>query len=325
MKEKDKSRPFIDIHMSDQLIYYRKYVDLINSLVDHSKFVRLLPVLNRNLLENLIRDIFSSSLKGDYNYLYFNQSRGRIRNFSILLNLFNKLRSAFGEFYAVYIPDEIVGYLDRFRKDGNYSSHEIETLIKTNYVNEIKDDFTATIRVLVQLYQKIINSDKKIDKIDEKILKGHSKILKSAEISKIIRLISSIRNDIANINYHETKDIISITLNEKERIQEKIDELHVSITKINLSTDSLIGIIKNISKLEFVLHSKDPNKQSLINYLEFISAYFKANLIILSENDITMAKQIIKIKNQKMRIILLSISLAFFLIISMILSTICRN
>jgi len=324
MKEKDESSPFIDIRLSDQLAYYRKYIDLINSIAKDLKFVRIIPILNRNLLENLLRDIFSSSLKGESNYLYFNQSRGRIRNFSTLLDLFNKLRNNFGESYAIDIPDKIIGYLDRFRKDGNYNSHEIETLIKSNYINEIKDDFNATVRVLVQLCQKIINSDKKIDKINEKILKGYGKNLKSAETSKIIRLISSIRNDINSINSHEIKDRISITLNEKERIQQKIDELHVSITKINLSTDSLIGIIKNISKLEFVLHSKDPNKDSLLNYLEYISAYFKANLIILSENDIIIAKQIIKIKNQKNRIILLSIFLAIFITLAMISSIIYK-
>lgn len=81
MKEKDKSRPFIDINLSDQLVFYRKYIDLINSMANDFKFVRVLPVLNRNLLENLLRDIFTSSLKGEHNFLYFNQSRGRIRNF----------------------------------------------------------------------------------------------------------------------------------------------------------------------------------------------------------------------------------------------------
>lgn len=321
MKEKDESRPFIDINLSDQLAYYRKYRDLINSMANDSKFIRLLPVLNRNLLENLLRDIFTSSLRGEHNFLYFNQSRGRIRNFSTLLNLFSKLRRNFGESYAVDIPDEIIGHLDKFRKDGNYSSHEIETFINANYMNDIKDDFTATIRVLVQLYQKIINSGKKIEKIDEKLLKGYGKILKSADISKIVRLISSIRNDIANINYHETKDQISITINQKKRIQEKIDELHLNITKINLSTDSLIGIIKNINYLEFELHSKNLNKQSLRNYLEMISMYFKANLIILSENDITMAKQIIKIKNQKMLIIVMVIS-SFIIFLLLILANI---
>lgn len=238
------------------------------------------------------------------------------------MNLFNKLRRTFGESYAVDIPNEIVGYLDKFRKDGNYSSHEIETFINSNYVNEIKDNFTATLRVLFQLYQKIINSDKKIEKIEEKLLNSHGKILKNADTSKIVRLISSIRNDIANINHHEPKDQISITLNEKERIQEKIDELHVSITKINLNTDSLIGIIKNISYLEFELHSKYLNTQSLKNYLELISMYFKANLVILSENDITMAKQLITIKNQKMMIIVLSICFLILFILSLFLSSI---
>ncbi|MFW9969689.1 MAG: hypothetical protein ACFFDF_05770 [Candidatus Odinarchaeota archaeon] len=324
MKEKDESSQFIDILLSDQLAYYRKYIDLINSIADNSEFVRIIPILNRNLLENLLRDIFSSSLKGEFNYLYFNQNAGQIRNLSTLLDLFNNLRKEFRESYALDIPDKIIGYLDRFRKDGNYGSHEIETLIKSTYTDEIKEDLNTTIRVLVQLFQKIINSDKKINKINEKILKTHSENIKSDETSKIIKLISSIRNDITSINSQMINDPITISLNEKERLQQKIDKLHIRITKVNLSTDSLIGIINNLSKLEFSLHSKAPNKNTLLNYLEYISVYFKANLINLSEDDITIARQQSKIKDQKILITFLSIISVIFMILSLIAITVYK-
>ena len=181
MKENYESRPFINIYLSDQLADYRNYIDLINEIADNPKFFMILPVLNRILLENLLRDIISSSLEGEYSYLYYNQSRGKVRNFSTLLNLFNKLRKNFRESYAVDIPDEIISYLDKFRKDGNYSSHKLVIYIKPNYINEIKDDFAVTISILVQLYQKIINSGKKIIRIDEKLLKVDDKKLKAME------------------------------------------------------------------------------------------------------------------------------------------------
>ena len=297
MKENYESRPFINIYLSDQLADYRNYIDLINEIADDPKFFMILPVLNRILLENLLRDIISSSLEGKYSYLYYNKSRGRVRNFSTLLNLFNKLRKNFRESYAVDIPDEIISYLDKFRKDGNCSSHKFLNYIKPNYINEIKDDFSVTISILVQLYQKIINSGKKIIRIDKKLLKVDDKKLKNVDISNVLRLISSLRNDVAKINTENEN--ISINLKEKEKIQEEVNELHIIINKMDLSTDTLVGVIKNLGKFEIILHSKEPSKQALLNYIEFISVYFKANLIYVSRSDKTIVEQqftIIKLK-----------------------------
>ena len=301
MKENYESKPFINIYLSDQLVYYRNFIDLINEIADSPQFFMILPMLNRILLENLLRDIISSSLEGEYSYLYFNQSRGRVRNFSTLLNLFNKMRKDFRESYAVDIPDEIISYLDKFRKDGNYSSHELVIYIKPNYINEIKDDFSVTISILVQLYQKIINSGKKIIRIDEKFLKVDDKKLKNKDINNVLRLISSLRNNIAN--FDAENDQISINLKEKEKVQEKVNNLHININKMDLSTDSLVGIITNLSKFELVLHSKVPNKKSLLNYVEFISTYFKANLIYVSKSDMTVVEKQVKI-NKLIRVIM---------------------
>lgn len=304
----DDSKPFIDITLSDQLLIYRSYINSINNIAYSSESFRVLPVLNRNLLENLLRDIFSSSLMGDYNYLYFNRDQRRIRSFSTLLDVFNKLRKSFEEFYAINISDNIINYLEKFRKDGNYSSHELETHIDSDYANEIKGILSATLRVLFQLYHKIINSDKKIEKIDEKLQKIHvrDKKLKNIDTKKIIDLISSIRNDIVNISYDETEEQTSITPNEIERIQEKINELYVNITKSNLNFESA-NIIRHINKLELKLHSRFPYQPILKHYIELISIYFKTALISLSENDVLTIKQALKIKDQKLMIIVLSI------------------
>ncbi len=304
----DDSKPFIDITLSDQLLMYGNYINSINNIAYSSESFRILPVLNRNLLENLLRDIFSSSLMGDYNYLYYNKDRGRIRNFSTLLDVFNKLRKYFEEFYAINISDNIINYLEKFRKEGNYSSHELETHIDLDYANEIKGKFSATLRVLFQLYHKIINSDKKIEKIDEKLQKVHvrDKKLKNIDTKKILNLISLIRNDIVNINYDEIEEQTSITHNEIERIQEKINELYVSITRSNLNIESA-NIIRYITKLELKLHSRFPYQPSLKHYIELISIYFKIALISLSENDVLIVKQALRIKNLKITIIILII------------------
>ena len=164
-------------------------------------------------------------------------------------------------------------------------------------MNEIKGNFSVTISILVQLYQKIINSGKKIVRIDEKSLKNDDKKFKNVEISNVLRLISSLRNEVANIDTEN--DNISIILKEKEKIQEEVNELHIIINKMDLSTDTLVGVITNLSKFELILHSKEPSKHSLLNYIEFISAYFKANLIYLSRSDRTIVEQhfaIIKLK-----------------------------
>lgn len=302
MKLNDESRPFIDINLSDHLGYYERYIDLINTVANDSKYTRLLPMLNRNLLENLLRDIFSSCLEGEYTYLYYNQNRGQIRNLSTLFDVFKKLRKSFGESYAMNIPDEIIGYLDKFRKDGNISSHEIETYVDSNYANGIKEKFSATLHVLLQLHQKIINSGKKIKKIDEKLVKGQAedKKPKSKDTSKIVRLISSIRNDIENI-----KDDEIIIPNKKEKIQERIDELSVNLTNLNINNSAYRKLILSISILENALHGDLRLEMKL--GIELIAILFKQAL--LNENDV--------INNQKIAITILSICILilFFLLL----------
>ena len=312
MKVNNKSGPFINIHLSDHLADYRSYIDFINDIAEDSKFFRILPVLNRILLENLLRDIISSSLEGEYNYLYYNQSRGRVRNFSTLIDLFNKLRKNFRGSFAVDIPDDIIGYLDKFRKDGNYSSHKLVLYINSNYMSEIKGNLAVTISILVQLYQKIINSGKKIVKVDEKSLKIEDKKFKNIDISNVLRLISSIRNEVGKTDAENEN--ISINLKEKEKIQKDVNDLHIVINKMDLSTDTLVGVITNLGKFELILHSKEASKNSLLNYIEFISAYFKANLIYVSRSDKKVVEQHFVINKLKKRIyFLIAFIVGFFI------------
>lgn len=310
----DETELFIDINLSDQLVIFKGYINSINELAYNSESFRILPFLNRNLLENLLRDIFVSSLKEEYNYLYYD--RGRIRNLSNLLEVFKDLRKNLEESYAINIPDEIIGHMDKFRKDGNYTAHEIETHISTDYADEIRERFSATLRVLFHLYQKIINSDKKIEKIDEKFLKhkGGDRKLRRLDTNKILSLISSLRNDIINIKYDRIRERTSITNEEKEQIQEKLNELLTNIIKSSLNNES-IDIVRDISNLEKDLHSEFPYQPLMKEYIEQISNDFKIALLRLSINDSLMVNQDSVIKRLKVIILIMSIGLLIIILV----------
>ncbi len=70
---------------------YDHHLDLINSIAYHDKFYVILPILLRTLFENILHDIFKISLKKRHKLLYFDKNKGRVADFSVLIELLNQL------------------------------------------------------------------------------------------------------------------------------------------------------------------------------------------------------------------------------------------
>ncbi|KKN19188.1 hypothetical protein LCGC14_0948250 [marine sediment metagenome] len=74
------------------------------------------------ICENLLREIFLSCLANDHKRFYFN--KGRIRDFSELIALFNLLKDSFFNInYVMKIPQSTIDYLNNIRDDGNLTVH----------------------------------------------------------------------------------------------------------------------------------------------------------------------------------------------------------
>lgn len=277
-------KEFIEIEFNlYQLPDYNEFKNLINLYSDHPEFYKILPNLIRNLYENLLRDIFFTCLAGEYTYLYYNTNRGRVRNFSRLIELLRTLRSEFDSSYGMVIPDNIIENLDKFRNDANYNIHQIKNVIEPSYAEKNKEKFTVTLEILLQFFRKITTSNKKIKNIAPKLIKKfeekHSTKepqikIDSNQINEISKLISSIRLDLDN---QVTKSLLArrITTSGKNAIQKKIDELTGKIIQLKMKNPSYNSLIYSISSLDREFNSEFMHREILLKTINDVATYFK--------------------------------------------------
>lgn len=297
IKTQKNKKDFIEIDfLQYQLPDYEGIKKLIDLCSDHPEFYRILPNLIRNLYENLLRDIFSACLANKYTYLYYNTNRGRVRNFSRLIDLFKTLKHELESFYAMVIPDDIFKYLGKFRKDGNYSIHQIQSIIERDYAEKNREKFTITINILLQLYRKITTTGKKIKKIELNLLKKfkenhkskeHQKNIKKNQIDEISQLISSIRFDIDN----QVKTRLfekRITTSGKNTIQKKIDELSSKVIQLKMKNLAYNRLVFSINRLDREFNTEFIHRGLLLRVLVDVSSYFKYAIsdIYSKENNI---------------------------------------
>ena len=148
---------FITYNFKDfGLMHYNDYVNVINGIAYHEDYYVILPNLLRCLMENLLHDIFSISLENSHKNFFFDESRGKIRDFSQLIELLNILR---GYEYKAYIKDIInensITVLQEIKKIGNYSVHDVIRKVQKSYANEIKDRIDLILQPLLVCYQKL--------------------------------------------------------------------------------------------------------------------------------------------------------------------------
>ena len=164
---------------------YNEFRDLINICAYDSEFFRFTPILLRTIFENLLRKIFISCLANEHKNFYFN--KGRIRDFSELISLFNLLKeSFFKKNYATNTTQKIIDYLNDIRDNGNLTVHEILNNIENNYADNKKDRIKITFDNLLQLYRRIINGTKNIQIQDQNLINRiHKKLNISNEMKKV--------------------------------------------------------------------------------------------------------------------------------------------
>ncbi len=289
MKEDGKfpvktEKDFIEIDFFNyRLPSYDGIKNLINLCAEDPEFYKLIPNLVRNLFENLLGDIFSACLVGEYKYLYYNSSHSRVREFSRLIDLLKTLKGEIESLYVMNIHKKIFEYLGKFRKDGNYSIHHIQEVIESDYAEKNQEKFSITLNNLLQLYQKIINSKKKIEKINPNLLenfgekqstKKRQKKVNDSQIAEITQLISTIRSDFK-------KQIIKTTLGSrisipvKEEIQKKINNLTAKVIKLRLENLGYKTLVQSITILDSEFNAEFLHKKFLLYIIGQVAENFK--------------------------------------------------
>jgi len=225
------------------LVQYDHYLDLINNIANHDKFFVILPNLLRTLFENILHDIFKTSLNDKHRTLYFDKHKGRVADFSVLINLLNKLSQfVYKNEIRENVTEQIIKTLKDIRKIGNLSIHEVIRKVKRSYADEIQDEIDLALEALLVSYHQLKNASviieldiitKIVDKIDVKtakeIKKGKEQKSQTHDLSKhelrkydyLVRLIYLLQK------YDAIKDY------EREEIETTMELCRLS-TQLNL-------------------------------------------------------------------------------------------
>lgn len=157
------------------MIHYEHHLDLINSIAYHDKFYVILPSLLRTLFENILHDIFKTSLNERHKTFYFNKDKRRVADFSVLIKLLNQLSQlVYKNEIRENVTEKIIKILKDVRKIGNLSIHEVIRKVTRSHADEIQDEIDLALEALLVSYHqlentKIIIKPEIIKKIADKI------------------------------------------------------------------------------------------------------------------------------------------------------------
>lgn len=167
---------YIDFNFSDySLHHYDSFIDLVNKSINYNDFYKIIPYLLRCLFENLLYDLFQTSLHNHHKELYFLKSQNRARNFSQLINLLEFLKD---NEYKHVIRDSInpktIEMLETIKKIGNYTVHDVIEKVSKNEVVEWNNDINLVLKPLLASYKKLEKA--KIEIETERLIKIKRKL-----------------------------------------------------------------------------------------------------------------------------------------------------
>jgi hypothetical protein len=133
--------------------FYQNLVDEINFLYENNRPISL-SVAIRKLFENIIIDIFRKKYGIQNLPLYYDKSKGRFNDFSILLK---NLESNKADFHHISpnIDTNFIRELNEYREHGNAGAHSIDIDIKIEYYTKKKDDINHKFKLLLRVYNNI--------------------------------------------------------------------------------------------------------------------------------------------------------------------------
>ncbi len=134
------------------------FKNLINKSYREKDLYKILPILLRCLFENLLHYIFMHGLCDAYSYFYFNDKSKQVRNFYTLIELLKVLKDADFKQYCNISPNTII-LLERLRKLGNYTVHEILESVTLNELDHLKGEIKNALKSLLVLYKNIKNQN----------------------------------------------------------------------------------------------------------------------------------------------------------------------
>jgi hypothetical protein len=133
--------------------FYRKLIDEINHLYKHGLALSL-SVLIRKLLENLLIDILRKRYGTSELALYYDTSKRRFFDFSILLKNFESRQTDF-QHITTNLDNRIIGEINSYRETGNSGAHSIDANVKIEFFKDKRNDLNYLVQFLFRLLKNI--------------------------------------------------------------------------------------------------------------------------------------------------------------------------
>jgi hypothetical protein len=139
---------FLDVtDVSDD--FYKNLIDEINHLYRHG-FMLSLSVLIRKLLENLLIDILRKRYGASDLSLYFDTSKHRFLDFSILIENFKSRKTDF-QHVTPSLDNKLVGEINSYKEMGNSGAHSIDANIKIEFFKDKRAELNYLVKFLFRL------------------------------------------------------------------------------------------------------------------------------------------------------------------------------
>lgn len=139
-----------------QLSEYEEFINLINKSAYDDKYYRILPILLRNLFENLLYDTFQTGLDKKHTEFYFLKSQSRARDFSQLIALLNILKDRdFKPYHKDSLNQSIIDVLKQIQMFGNWTVHHILRQVDMDFADKREQKVNRLLLALLVFYKKI--------------------------------------------------------------------------------------------------------------------------------------------------------------------------
>lgn len=113
-----------------------------------------LSILIRKLLENLIIDILRKKYGTCDLQLYYDSSRGRFHDFSVLLKNLDSKKEEF-HYITPNLDKSSIQRINKYRKAGNSGAHSIDVNLTIDQISKDKVDINYSVQFLLRILQNI--------------------------------------------------------------------------------------------------------------------------------------------------------------------------
>lgn len=133
--------------------FYRKLIDEINRAYAYKMPVAL-SILIRKLLENLVIDILRKKYDTAGLKLYYDPSRRRFNDFSVLLQNLDAKKSDF-QYITSSLNRDFIDDLNQYRETGNSGAHSIDASLTIDRFSEDKEKINYMVHLLLRIFQQL--------------------------------------------------------------------------------------------------------------------------------------------------------------------------